>query len=70
MARRKSTVNRYMSADERFVLRTELDITTGCVNWLGSTYRGYGRITDNGKVYLVHRWRMKRCVAQYPKDYK
>jgi len=41
---------------ERFHKLYTIDEETGCWNWNGSTFRGYGRFRVDNKTVFAHRW--------------
>lgn len=47
--------------------RYAVDPDTGCWNTLGGkTALGYGKITQNRRTVLLHRWMYERCVGPIP----
>jgi len=45
-----------MTAEERFWKYVDIDVTTGCFNWIGGKTRGnYGEFNYNKKPQRVHR---------------
>lgn len=59
---------RYLSPDDRFLMRVEVDEITGCHQWVGGKARwGYGALLVNGHKILAHRYAWQRVNGPIPK---
>lgn len=48
----------------RIAARLAVDPQTGCWNWPGATWNGYGKVTSRGRTLRVHRFLYEQLVAE------
>jgi hypothetical protein len=53
----------------RFEKKIEPDLISGCINWIGGNFRGYGRIGSGTKVISAHRAAYERKFGPIPEGF-
>ena len=65
--RRHPSLEMRMTTIERFDNRCEPVTESGCIIWIGTTAKGYGRfVNETGRVVPAHRWSYEKTFGPIP----